>query len=135
MAERSADPLSAAVGRTTREKSSTCTGRLVGEVISPTVPCASEKPVIAPQVLRLTSAVACCQLAFLAERTLITSFPVAGPPRRAAPVSGSASARCRPGDRPQNVLHLRRARVVRVLEEHADVLRCLGGRPHHPRLE
>jgi hypothetical protein len=42
------------------------TGMRVGEVISPTVPWAKANPVIAPQVLRLTSAVACCHVGFLA---------------------------------------------------------------------
>src|SRR5437667_5417857 len=41
------------------------TGIRVGEVISSTVPWAKANPVIAPHVLRLTSAVACCQVGFL----------------------------------------------------------------------
>jgi hypothetical protein len=45
--------------------SSKCAGMLVGDVISATVPWVKESPVIAPHVLRLTSAVACCQVGFL----------------------------------------------------------------------
>src|SRR6476646_3473798 len=40
------------------------TGMRVGDVISSTVPWAKANPVIAPHVLRLTSAVACCQVGF-----------------------------------------------------------------------
>src|SRR5437763_12543287 len=40
---------------------SRCGGMLTGEVTSATVPWAKVNPVIAPQVLRLTSAVACGQ--------------------------------------------------------------------------
>src|SRR5512146_1216692 len=40
---------------------SRCSGMLVGDVTSATVPWAKVNPVIAPQVLRLTSAVACDQ--------------------------------------------------------------------------
>src|SRR5690349_1109354 len=40
------------------------TGIRVGEVISSTVPWAKANPVIAPHVLRLTSAVACCHVGF-----------------------------------------------------------------------
>jgi hypothetical protein len=42
---------------------------LVGDVMSAAVPCAKEIPVIAPHVLRLTSAVACCHVGFLTECT------------------------------------------------------------------
>jgi hypothetical protein len=41
------------------------TGIRVGDVISSTVPWAKANPVIAPHVLRLTSAVACCQVGFV----------------------------------------------------------------------
>ena len=41
------------------------TGIRVGDVISSTVPWAKANPVIAPHVLRLTSAVACCHVGFL----------------------------------------------------------------------
>src|SRR5258708_13093030 len=46
-------------------KAISLTGIRVGEVISSTVPWAKANPVIAPHVLRLTSAVACCQVGFL----------------------------------------------------------------------
>jgi hypothetical protein len=42
---------------------------LVGDVTSATVPWAKVNPVIAPQVLRLTSAVACCHVGFFTEGT------------------------------------------------------------------
>jgi hypothetical protein len=45
-----------------------------GDVISATVPWAKVNPVIAPHVLRLTSAVACCHAGFLMGCTPITSF-------------------------------------------------------------
>ena len=45
---------------------------LVGEVRSATVPCAKANPVMAPQVLRLISAVACCHLGFLTDCMGIT---------------------------------------------------------------
>jgi hypothetical protein len=54
------------------------TGMLAGDVMSATVPWAKVNPVIAPQVLRLTSAVACCQAGFFTECTQITSFPGPG---------------------------------------------------------
>jgi hypothetical protein len=47
---------------------------LVGDVISATVPWVKESPVIAPHVLRLTSAVACCQVGFLTGCTESPSF-------------------------------------------------------------
>jgi hypothetical protein len=40
---------------------------LVGEVRSATVPWAKANPVMAPQVLRLIRAVACCHLGFLTD--------------------------------------------------------------------
>jgi hypothetical protein len=48
---------------------------LVGDVISATVPWVKENPVIAPQVLRLTSAVACCHVGFLTGITDSPSSP------------------------------------------------------------
>jgi hypothetical protein len=51
---------------------------LVGEVRSATVPCAKANPVMAPQVLRLISAVACCHLGFLTDCMGITFFRIAG---------------------------------------------------------
>jgi hypothetical protein len=47
--------------------SSRWTGMLAGDVTSATVPRAKVNPVIAPQVDRLTSAVACCHAGFFAE--------------------------------------------------------------------
>src|SRR6516225_7010838 len=46
---------------------------LVGEVRSATEPWAKENPVIAPAVLRLTNAVACCHRAFFVACTRTTS--------------------------------------------------------------
>src|SRR5579875_504341 len=51
------------------EDASRWAGMLVGDVRSATDPWARENPVIAPQVLRLTSAVACCNRCFLAACT------------------------------------------------------------------
>src|SRR6516225_7411088 len=48
---------------------------LAGDVISATVPRAKVNPVIAPQVLRLTSAVACCHVGFFTEGMESTSLP------------------------------------------------------------
>ena len=47
---------------------------LVGEVRLAAGPWATENPVIAPAVLRLTSAVACCHRAFLVDCTRAASF-------------------------------------------------------------
>jgi len=47
---------------------------LVGDVMSARVAWAKVIPVIAPAVLRLTSAVACCQRCFLAPFTDSPSF-------------------------------------------------------------
>ena len=49
-------------------------GRLAGDVTSATVPWANVRPVIVPQVLRLTSAVVCCHVGFVP-----TSPGAAGP--------------------------------------------------------
>src|SRR5256885_9160191 len=87
------------------------TGILVGDVMSSTVPWAKANPVMAPQVLRLTSAVACCQAGFLTDCTESPSIAVGtalagGPPRRSqraelphwAPASGTnAKAHVREG--------------------------------------
>src|SRR5579862_7478932 len=48
---------------------------LVGDVRSATVPCAKANPVMAPQVLRLISAVACCHLGLRTDCVGITFFP------------------------------------------------------------
>src|SRR5580658_6631629 len=56
---------------------------LVGEVRSATVPCAKANPVIAPQVLRLIRAVACCHRGFLTVCMGITFFRSPAGPRPA----------------------------------------------------
>src|SRR5271156_977825 len=96
---------------------------LVGDVISATVPWVKENPVIAPQVLRLTSAVACCHVGFLAKFT--------GSPSSTISVAlylllaGTWQGL-------QDGLDLRIARVIGVLEQHADVLRGRRRRTDHP---
>src|SRR5580704_4137684 len=64
MADRSALSL-ADTGLAGFLSASKWTGIRVGDVISSTVPWAKANPVIAPHVLRLTSAVACCHVGFL----------------------------------------------------------------------
>src|SRR5271165_4693785 len=64
MAERSALSL-ADTGLAGFLRASKWTGIRVGDVMSSTVPWAKANPVIAPHVLRLTSAVACCHVGFL----------------------------------------------------------------------
>jgi hypothetical protein len=54
-----------AAGRSGSLTATRCTGILVGDVMSSTLPWAKANPVIAPQVLRLTRAVACCHVGFL----------------------------------------------------------------------
>src|SRR5205823_14830318 len=66
MAERSAlSPVCSGLAGLSRAMS--LTGIRVGEVISSTVPWAKANPVIAPHVLRLTSAVACCQVGLVLD--------------------------------------------------------------------
>src|SRR5207249_10745719 len=76
MADRSAlSPVcSAFTGLAGVSRAISLTGIRVGEVISSTVPWAKANPVIAPHVLRLTSAVACCQVGFLRAGTNSPSF-------------------------------------------------------------
>src|ERR1700745_1799500 len=76
MADRSAlSPVcSALTGFAGVSRAISLTGIRVGEVISSTVPWAKANPVIAPHVLRLTSAVACCQVGFLRVGTNSPSF-------------------------------------------------------------
>src|SRR6266581_4425993 len=59
-------------------RATSLTGILVGDVISSTVPWAKANPVIAPHVLRLTSAVACCHVGFLTGCTRSPSSVFAG---------------------------------------------------------
>src|SRR5258708_22623289 len=102
--------------------SSRWTGMLVGDVISSTVPWAKANPVIAPHVLRLTSAVACCHVGFLTGCTRITFFRV--PARIAGPVGAGGlpfPPLARAGQPLENRLHPRIARVV-------------SGRAQHPHL-
>src|SRR5580704_14537178 len=76
MAERRAfSPVcSALAGLAGLSRAISLTGIRVGEVISSTVPWARVNPVIAPHVLRLTSAVACCQVGFLSVGLLSTGL-------------------------------------------------------------
>src|SRR6266513_6319051 len=68
MADRSAlSPVCSGLAGLSRATS--LTGIRVGDVISSTVPWAKANPVMAPHVLRLTSAVACCQVGFLTGGT------------------------------------------------------------------
>src|ERR1700689_3979961 len=108
---------------------------LVGDVISATVPWVKENPVIAPHVLRLTSAVACCQVGFLTEciespssaaacgsylptcLAYVVSVPLAGPRQRL-----------------QDRLDLRITWVIGVLVQHADIPGGGGGSADHPVL-
>src|SRR5256714_13156358 len=98
------------------------TGIRVGEVISSTVPCAKANPVMAPHVLRLTSAVACCQVGFLRGGTDSPPFSCAS--RRAA--SGLRALSSVSGSLPhvrqrlENRLDLRVTWVAGVGEQHAD---------------
>src|SRR5271166_2882399 len=112
------------------------TGIRVGDVISPTVPWAKANPVIAPQVLRLTSAVACCHVGFLTGCTESPSSTcrlgyvgLRGPP--VSPFS-APSACARQGL--ENRLDLRIAWIVRVREQHADVIGLRGCCADHPLL-
>src|SRR5512142_2082655 len=123
MADRSAlSPVCSGLAGLSRATS--LTGIRVGEVISSTVPWAKANPVIAPHVLRLTSAVACCQVGFLKGGTDSPSFSSAfgqgGVGKGAlSSVSGSLPhVRQRVEDR----LDLRVTRVIGVGKQHADVV-------------
>src|SRR5712691_6586403 len=103
---------------------------LVGDVMSATVPRAKVNPVIAPQVLRLTSAVACRHVGFFTECTESPPSPlqVCVP----GPESMSLLARVRHGL--EDGLYPRVTRVVGVLEQHAHVLRGHRGGADYPLL-
>ena len=73
IADRSARSLAAA-GLAGWLDASSLTGMPVGEVRSAAVPWVTENPVMAPAVLRLTSAVACCHRVFLVDCTRTASF-------------------------------------------------------------
>ena len=76
MADRSAlSPVCSGLAGLSRATS--LTGIRVGDVISSTVPWAKANPVMAPHVLRLTSAVACCQVGFLRGGTDSPPFSIA----------------------------------------------------------
>src|SRR6266853_822350 len=89
---------------------------LVGDVMSATVPWAKVNPVIAPQVLRLTRAVACCHAGFFTECTESPPSPVPGTCRRPGLTSLPRGVRQGLDDG----LHLRVSGVVGVLEEFTD---------------
>src|SRR5580692_1983903 len=89
-------------------KSTRWTGMLAGDVICATVPWLKESPVIAPQVDRLTRAVACCQVGFLRGCTESPSFPCVAAGQ--VPLPGARQ-------RLQDGLDLCVARVVGVLEQ------------------
>src|SRR5438034_8006227 len=141
MADRSAlSPVcSALTGLAGVSRAISLTGIRVGDVISSTVPWAKANPVIAPHVLRLTSAVACCQVGFLSVGLLwggtdspsfSSAFGRGGLGKGAlSSVSGSLPhVRQRLEDR----LHLRVTWIAGVGEQHADIVgRGLRG-THHP---
>src|SRR5690348_6673301 len=93
---------------------------LAGDVTSATVPWAKVNPVIAPQVLRLTSAVACDQ-----DGLLLLTVRVGSPPSL-----GSLGVR----QGLEDLLHLRVAGIAGVLEQHARVLRGHRAGAGHPLL-
>src|SRR5690348_1602301 len=99
---------------------SRCSGMLAGDVTSATVPWAKVNPVIAPQVLRLTSAVACDQ-----DGLLLLTVRVGSPPSL-----GSLAVR----QGLEDLLHLRVAGVAGILEQHARVLRGYRAGAGHPLL-
>ena len=105
---------------------------LVGDVISATVPWAKENPVIAPHVLRLTRAVACCHVGFLTGRTkspsstislgILSDWDLIGAGNCSCPAGSLASTR----QRMEDGLDLRIAGITGVLEQDTDVIG--GGR-------
>src|SRR4029079_2681974 len=115
MADRSA-PSPVCSGFAGLSRATSLTGIRVGDVISSTVPWAKANPVIPPHVLRLTSAVACCQVGFLKggmdSPSFSSAFGRGGLGKRAvSSVSGSLlHVRQRLEDR----LHLRVTRIAGV---------------------
>src|SRR6516165_6498070 len=109
------------------------TGIRAGDVISSTVPWANANPVTAPQVLRLTSAVACCQVGLV----LGTGSPSSV---SACRLDDCAKAALMPvscsllhvGQRVEDRLDLRVSRVTGVGEQHADVVGRGGRGTDHP---
>src|SRR5882757_9817217 len=148
MADRSAlSPVCSGLAGLSRATS--LTGIRVGDVISSTVPWAKANPVIAPHVLRLTSAVACCQVGFLSVGLLSVGLLSVGflwggtdsPPFSSAfgpggvgkcalsSVSGSLP---HVRQRLENRLHLRITWVAGVGEQHADVVGRGRRGAYHP---
>src|SRR5580693_3244948 len=111
MADRSALSL-ADTGLAGFLSASKWTGIRVGDVISSTVPWAKANPVIAPHVLRLTSAVACCHVGFLTGCTESPSstFDSAMPPAKGGLLPLPAPSACA-GKGFENGLDLRVTRV------------------------
>src|SRR5947199_6576799 len=133
MADRSAlSPVCSGLAGLSRATS--LTGIRVGDVISSTVPWAKANPVMAPHVLRLTSAVACCPVGFLRGGT--DSPPFSSAFGRAASGLGALSLvsgsllHVRQGL--ENRLDLRVTWVVGVGEQHADVVGGGGRGAYHP---
>src|ERR1700753_2691732 len=112
------------------------TGTLAGEARCSGVPWAKAKPVIAPPVPRLTSAVACCHHGLRGGCTDSPTSEVGSaerPPRWRRPllVGRSESGL---GQVLQNGLDLLGPRVARVLVQHLGRVRLLGGGPDGPLL-
>src|SRR2546430_7338308 len=133
MAERNAlSPVCSGLAGMSRAMS--LTGIRVGDVISSTVPWAKANPVIAPHVLRLTSAVACCQVGFLKGGT--DSPPFSWSLGRGGVGMGALSSvsgslphvRQRFEDR----LDLGATWITGVGEQHADVVGRGRRGAHHP---
>src|ERR1700730_2404762 len=113
------------------------TGIRVGEVTSSTVPWAKANPVIAPHVLRLTSAVACCQVGFLSVCFLwggTDSPPFSsafGPGVGKCALSSVSGSLPHVRQRLEDRLDLRVTWVAGVGEQHADVVgHGRRGAPH-----
>src|SRR6516225_76273 len=115
-------------------KAISLTGIRVGDVISSTVPWAKANPVIAPHVLRLTSAVACCHVGFLSGGTGSPAFSSSvGPDECANGALNSVSCSLlHVRQRLEDRLDLRVSWVVGVGEQHADVVGRGGRRTDHP---
>src|SRR5258708_21728227 len=108
-------------------------GMLVGVVRSATGPGTNENPVIAPPVLRLTSAVTCCHSglpAGLISSPHLRCHAAVAPDRFVD--TPRLLGRPRTCKLPEDRLDLRIAGVVRVLEQHGAVLRVLGTRADNP---
>src|SRR6201987_6247110 len=134
MADRSAlSPVGAGLAGLSRATS--LTGILVRDVISSTVPWAKANPVMAPHVLRLTSAVACCQVGFLRGGTDSPpfSFALALAASGQGALSSVSGSLLHVRQRLENRLELRITWVIGVGEQHPDVV-GRGGRGASPPL-